>query len=144
MWCDLFNVGWATQWDVADGLWVNPNVEPETTGLAILILRQMARPSHCQATSWGYYWQRAWKTLHPRWILHAPSAISIHDGVSPSEPRTWTLLSGAGCSVDFASATPNNIWSMTVCSFMKIKKINIEYDSNLKTTLMPLIVIIIV
>ena len=43
-----FNVGQATQWDFADGLRVNPKADPETTGLAILILRQVARTSLCQ------------------------------------------------------------------------------------------------
>ena len=38
-----FNVGQATQWDFADGLRVNPKADPETTGLAILILREVAR-----------------------------------------------------------------------------------------------------
>ena len=48
-----FNVGQATQWDFADGLRVNPKADPETTGLAILILRQTARQSLCQGTPRG-------------------------------------------------------------------------------------------
>ena len=45
-----FNVGRATHWAIADGLGVNPKADPETIGLAILILRQVARPSLCQST----------------------------------------------------------------------------------------------
>ena len=45
--CEVFNVGRATQWAFADGLGVNPMADPETIGLAILTLRQVARPSLC-------------------------------------------------------------------------------------------------
>ena len=64
-----FNVGQATQWDFADGLRVNPKADPETTGLAILILRQVARTSLCQGI------------LHPRQILNALGALSVHGGL---------------------------------------------------------------
>ena len=43
--CEVFNVGRATQWSFADGLGVNLKADPQTVGLAILILRQGARPS---------------------------------------------------------------------------------------------------
>ena len=46
----VFNVGQATHWATADGLGVNPKADPETIGLAILILGQVARPSLCQGT----------------------------------------------------------------------------------------------
>ena len=36
--------------------------------------------------------------------LHAPGDISVHGGVSPGEPRTRALGSGAECSVDRATA----------------------------------------
>ena len=39
---EVFNVGRAAHWVFADGLGVNPKVDPETNGLAILILRQVA------------------------------------------------------------------------------------------------------
>ena len=29
-----------------------------------------------------------WRTLHPRRILHAQSAVSVHSGVSPGDSRT--------------------------------------------------------
>ena len=45
--CEVFNIGRATHWAFADGLEVNPKADPETTGLAILILGQVARPSLC-------------------------------------------------------------------------------------------------
>ena len=50
MWCEVLNVGQATQWAFADGLWVNPKAELKTIGLAILILGQVERPSLCQGT----------------------------------------------------------------------------------------------
>ena len=53
MWCDVFSVGRATQWPFGDGLGVNPKVDPETIGLTILILRQVARPSFSQGTPRG-------------------------------------------------------------------------------------------
>ena len=53
MWCDEFSVGRASQWFFVDGLGVNPKVCPETIGLAILILRQVARPWLWQVTPRG-------------------------------------------------------------------------------------------
>ena len=44
-------------------------------------------------------------TLHPRWILHAPDTISIHGGVSPSEPRTRAGLEISGGYSYFAFYT---------------------------------------
>ena len=41
----VFNVGRATHWAIADSLGVNPKADPETIGLAILILRQVVRAS---------------------------------------------------------------------------------------------------
>ena len=46
----MFNVGRVTQWAFTDGLRINPKADPETIGLAILILREVARPSLCQGT----------------------------------------------------------------------------------------------
>ena len=48
-----FNVGRATHWAIADGLGVNPKADPETVGLAVLILRQVPKPSLCQGTPRG-------------------------------------------------------------------------------------------
>ena len=50
---NVFNVGQAKQWAFADGLGVNLKADPETIGLAILILRQVASPSLCQGISIG-------------------------------------------------------------------------------------------
>ena len=50
-WGDVFNVGRATQWAFSDGLGVKPKADPETIGLAILILGQVARPSLWQDIS---------------------------------------------------------------------------------------------
>ena len=36
-----------------------------------------------------------WRTLHPRWISHAPGVISIHGGFLPGKPRACTLRFGA-------------------------------------------------
>ena len=38
--CNVLNVGRATQWTFANGLGVKLKADPETVGLAILILRQ--------------------------------------------------------------------------------------------------------
>ena len=35
IWCDVFNVGRATQWAFVDCLGVNPKADPETIRLAI-------------------------------------------------------------------------------------------------------------
>ena len=51
----MFNVGRATDWAFADGLGVNPKADPETIGLAVLILRQVARPSLYQGTPRGIF-----------------------------------------------------------------------------------------
>ena len=51
--CEVFNVGRATHWAFSEGLGVNPKTDPETIGLAILILRQVARPSLCQIIVWN-------------------------------------------------------------------------------------------
>ena len=45
---DEFNFEWSTQWSFADGLGFNPKADPEKIGLAILILRQVARSSLMQ------------------------------------------------------------------------------------------------
>ena len=45
-----FKVGRDAQWTFGDGLGVNPKVDPETIGLANLILRQVAKPSLYQGT----------------------------------------------------------------------------------------------
>ena len=49
----MFNVGRVTQRAFADGLGVKQKADPETVGLAILILRQVARQSLCQGTPRG-------------------------------------------------------------------------------------------
>ena len=33
-----------------------------------------------------------WRTLHPRRILHAPGAFSVHGGVLPGEPSTQPIV----------------------------------------------------
>ena len=49
----------------------------------------------------GIIWKE--RTLHPRRILHAPGAISVHGGFSPDESRTRVLRSGAEYSTDWAT-----------------------------------------
>ena len=44
-----------------------------------------------------------WRTLHLRWILYAPGAISVHDSFLPSEPRTQALRFGAADPTDWAA-----------------------------------------
>ena len=51
--CELFNDGRVTHWAFADDLGINPKADPETIGLAILILRQVASPLLCQGTPRG-------------------------------------------------------------------------------------------
>ena len=48
--CEVFNVGRATQWAFADGLGDNlkDDPDPETIGLAVLILRQVSKSSLCR------------------------------------------------------------------------------------------------
>ena len=50
-------------------------------------------------------WMRIWRTLHSRLILDAPGTISVHGGVSPSEPWTRALRSGDECFKDRAIRT---------------------------------------
>ena len=40
-----------------------------------------------------YNLDETWRTLHPRWISHAPGAISVHGGVLPGETQSRALLS---------------------------------------------------
>ena len=81
--CDVFNVGRATQWAFADSrLGVNPKADPETIGLSILTLKQVAKGeaiTFLRCPDQRYYWQGTWRALHPRRILHAPVAIRVHD-----------------------------------------------------------------
>ena len=51
---------------------------------AITILIRHGRNSSPQ----NIVWMGIWRTLHPRQILHALDAITVHDGVSICEPRT--------------------------------------------------------
>ena len=44
------------------------------------------------------------ETFHPRRILHAPGAISVHEGVWLDESRTRALLSGAESFADRVTA----------------------------------------
>ena len=41
-----------------------------------------------------------WRTLHLQRILHTLDAISVHGGVSPGEPLTLALRSGAQYTTD--------------------------------------------
>ena len=50
----------------------------------------------------GIIWMGAWRTLHPRRILHAPGAINVHGGFSPGEPRIRELRSRAERSTNWA------------------------------------------
>ena len=45
---DVLNIRRVMQWAFAYGLGVNPKVDPETIGLAILFLRQVPKP--CEGT----------------------------------------------------------------------------------------------
>ena len=51
--CDVFYVERATLWTFANGLGVKPKADLEAIDLAILILRQEARPSLCRGTTRG-------------------------------------------------------------------------------------------
>ena len=50
-----------------------------------------------------------WKTLHPRRILLAPCAITVHGDVSPGDPRTRALRFGAESSADRVTVAPRSI-----------------------------------
>ena len=47
-------------------------------------------------------------TLHPRRILHAPDAISVHDSVLPGELQNRALRFGFEYSVYWTTAAPVN------------------------------------
>ena len=55
----------------------------------------------------GIIWMETWRTLYPRWILHAPGAISVHDSVLPGQPRTRAVQFGSESSSDLATTDPN-------------------------------------
>ena len=97
--CEVFNVGRATHWAFANGLGVNPKADPETSGLAILNLRQVARPSLCQGTPRGIIWMGTWRTLNPRRLLHAPGAIRERTWQFYMAPvRSWGLYRLGNCA----------------------------------------------
>ena len=75
----VFNVGRATQWAFANSLGVNPKADPETIGLAILILWQVARPSLCQITPRGIiYREIGGHCIHDEFYMHpAPLAYMV-------------------------------------------------------------------
>ena len=77
--CEVFNVGRATHWDFADGLGVNQKADPETIGLAILILGQVARPSLCQGTPRGIIDRKlGGRCTHDEFYMHqAPLAYMV-------------------------------------------------------------------
>ena len=50
----------------------------------------------------GVDWMGTWRTLHPRRILHATGAISVHGGVLLGESRTRALRSEAEFSANRA------------------------------------------
>ena len=56
-----------------------------------------------------------WRTLHPRRILHAPGAISVHGG--PGEPRTQALRSGAEDSTYWATVAQKLSNEATILGF---------------------------
>ena len=70
--------------DIADGLGFIPKDDPDTCH------RNFDQPQRgclpCFGTSRGIIWIGTWRTLHPQLILHAPGAISVHSGFSPSKP----------------------------------------------------------
>ena len=61
----MLNVGRATHWAFADGLGVYAKADPETNAVAILILRQVARPSLHQDTPRDIIWMGTWWALAP-------------------------------------------------------------------------------
>ena len=101
MWCDMFNVGLAIQWAFTDGLGVNPKADPETVGLAILILRQVARLSLYQCTpkvdisNENKKWRKFPNSTRKEQNQNKNSAIwqlcydSLHDNVENSGQRNF-------------------------------------------------------
>ena len=77
--CEVFNVGRATHWAFADGLGVNPKADPETIGLAILILRQVERTSLWQGTPRDIIGRKlGGHCSHNRFYIHqAPLAYKV-------------------------------------------------------------------
>ena len=64
----MFNVKRVAQWAFADGLRVNPKADPETIGLTILILGQVASPSPCQGTPRGIFGRE--HCIHDGFYMH--------------------------------------------------------------------------
>ena len=102
--CEVFNVGRATQWAFADGLGDNlkDDPDPETIGLAVLILRQVVShhfakiPPEVLLTG-----NLEGIAPDPRLILHAPSALSVHGGLKSAVslgPGPFRLKSDAQSS----------------------------------------------
>ena len=80
MWCNVFKVGRATQWVFVDGLGVNPKADPGTVGLAIFVLRQVARPSVYQGAPKILLTENL-KDIAPTTDITCTSVLSVHDGL---------------------------------------------------------------
>ena len=67
-----------------------------------------------------YYWQQGTsRILHPRRILHAPGAFSVHGSLLVSgELRTWALLSQVQRSTDQATTAQLSCESWHLSSFI--------------------------
>ena len=85
-------------WAIADGLGFIPKDDSEICHRNCHPPRRGWLPRF--GTPRDIIWMGTWRTLHPRRILHTPSAISVH-----GEPRTRALLSGAEDSIDWATVT---------------------------------------
>ena len=93
----------ATQWDIADDLEFVLKDYLETCHHNFDPSRREWL-SHFD-TPRGIIWMGTWRTLYPRWILHASDAISIHGGVLAGKPRAQVRRSGTEHSADWATAT---------------------------------------
>ena len=103
--CELFNVGRATHWAFTDGLGVNPKADLETVGLAILILRQVARPSICQGTPRGIIDRElGGHCTHDEFCTRCPQGT--WQSLVSDEPRTRYLRSQVQRFADQANAAP--------------------------------------
>ena len=72
-----FNVGLEQRkWAIADGLGFIPKDHPETCHRNFDPTRRRWLPRF--DTPRDIIWMGTWRTLHPRRILHAPGAISVH------------------------------------------------------------------
>ena len=86
-----FNVGLELRCGLLPMAWYSSRRMIRRRAITVLIRHGGDGPP--PGTARSIIWMGTWRTLHPRRILHAPGAISVHVSISPGESRTWALWS---------------------------------------------------